>query len=272
LIFGSDEVIANALPAFKTDALLRVENLDRFDDRDFIITNLIDSYDRLMAFIRRILPDKFHLEGDIRVSLRDRLFREVVSNLLIHREFSDGFHAKLVIEQDKLYTENWSRPHGWGSMTPEHYDSFSKNPKIANFFKEIGRSDQLGSGLRNIFRYAPQYTPGTVPQLIEGDVFKTIIPLKPLRAYNHEPPPSPFVLREDPDGKMGVRVGIRLSANEAKIVSRLLKSPDTTIAKLATQIGISKSAVENILTKLKQSDLLRRTGSKRAGEWVVMCP
>jgi ATP-dependent DNA helicase RecG len=53
LIFGNDAVIASALPAFKTDALLIVENLDRFDDRDYIRTNLIDSYDRLMAFIGR---------------------------------------------------------------------------------------------------------------------------------------------------------------------------------------------------------------------------
>ena len=272
LIFGNDEVIARALPAFKTDALLIVENLDRFDDRDYIRTNLIDSYDRLMAFIGRHLPDKFYLEETVSISLRNRLFREVVTNLLIHREFADASSAKLVIEQERVYTENWSRAHGWGSMTPEHYDSFPKNPNIANFFREIGLADQLGSGLRNIFRYGPYYTPGTTPQLIEGDVFKTIIPLKPLRAYNHEPPPSPFVLREDPDSKMSVRVGIRLSKNEAKIVGRLLKSPNTTIAGLAAQIGISKTTVQNILTKFKQTHLLRRDGSKRSGKWIITCP
>jgi DNA-binding IclR family transcriptional regulator len=71
---------------------------------------------------------------------------------------------------------------------------------------------------------------------------------------------------------MGVRVGIRLSANEAKIVGRLLKSPGTTIARLAAQIGISKTSVQNILTKFKQTHLLRRDGSNRSGKWIIMSP
>lgn len=50
LLFGTDSAIMSALPHHKTDAILRVENLDRYDDRDVIITNLFDTYDRLMAF------------------------------------------------------------------------------------------------------------------------------------------------------------------------------------------------------------------------------
>jgi len=44
--------------------------------------------------------------------------------------------------------------------------------------KEIGRVDELGSGVRNTFKYCGIYTPGTKPEFIEDDVFKTIIPLK----------------------------------------------------------------------------------------------
>lgn len=36
----------------------------------------------------------------------------------------------------------------------------------------------MGSGVRNVFRYGPEYAAGAVPELDEGDVFKTIIPLK----------------------------------------------------------------------------------------------
>lgn len=80
LLFGKDEVIQSVLPHHKTDAILRVENLDRYDDRDDIRTNLIDSYDRLMAFVRKHLPDRFYQEGEQRISLRDRIFREIVGN------------------------------------------------------------------------------------------------------------------------------------------------------------------------------------------------
>lgn len=164
--------IQDILPHHRTDAILRRENLDD------IRTNLVDSYDRLMAFISKHLPDKFYLDGDTRTSLRDRLFREVVSNLLIHREFSNGFPAKLIIESDRVYTENWSRPNGGGVIDPENFSPFPKKPVIAKFFHEIGRVDELGSGIRNTFRYSRIYTPGSKPEFIEGDVFKTVIPLK----------------------------------------------------------------------------------------------
>jgi ATP-dependent DNA helicase RecG len=124
---------------------------DRSGDSD-IRTNLIDSYDRLMAFIAKHLPDKFYLEGTTSISLRDHLFREVVSNLLIHRAFSNAFPAKLIIEKDRVYTENWSHAHGWGLIDPQHFTPFPKNPTIAKFLKEIGMADELGVGGEEFFQ------------------------------------------------------------------------------------------------------------------------
>ncbi len=46
--------------------ILRKENRMRDDIR----TNLIESYDRLMAFVEKHLLDKFYLEKDQRISIR----------------------------------------------------------------------------------------------------------------------------------------------------------------------------------------------------------
>ena len=116
LLLGHDEVIHNILPHYKTDALLRKVNVDRYDDREIIRTNLIESYDQLMAFVAKHLPDKFYLDGTERVSLRDRIFREVIANLLVHREFINEFPAKLIILNDGVHSENWTRPHGSGLL------------------------------------------------------------------------------------------------------------------------------------------------------------
>ncbi|MCG4722908.1 transcriptional regulator, partial [Alistipes putredinis] len=64
LLLGKDEVITSVLPHYRTDAILRVDDKDRYDDRDDIRTNLIESYDRLMGFIEKHLKDKFYLEKD----------------------------------------------------------------------------------------------------------------------------------------------------------------------------------------------------------------
>lgn len=176
LIFGNDQLIHAALPHYRTDAILRRNDVDRYDDRDDIRTNLIDSYERLMQFVAKHLNDNFYLEKDQRISVRDKIFREVISNILIHREFSNPFPAKLVIENDKVFTENSNKPHGNGVIDPENFSPFPKNPTLAKFFKEIGWVDELGSGVRNIYKYNKIYS-GSDPIFIEGDVFKTIIPL-----------------------------------------------------------------------------------------------
>ena len=62
LLFGTDTTIMSVLPQHKTDAIFRVENVDRYDDRDVIITNLFDAFDRLMEFGRKHLSDPFVLE------------------------------------------------------------------------------------------------------------------------------------------------------------------------------------------------------------------
>ena len=86
LLFGTDSRIMSVLPQHKTDAIFRVVDVDRYDDREVVTTNLIESYDRLMEFGKKHLNDLFTLDGIQRVSSRDAILREIISNLLMHRE------------------------------------------------------------------------------------------------------------------------------------------------------------------------------------------
>lgn len=179
LLFGKDSTIMSALPQHKTDAIFRVQNVDRYDDRDVIITNLLDSYDRLMAFGAKHLSDPFVLDGVQRVSARDNILREIFSNTLAHRDYSSGYVAKFVIEKDQMYTENANRPNGYGMLQLSSFTPYAKNPAISKVFREIGLADELGSGMRNTYKYTKMYSGGE-PEFIEGDMFRTIIPLTPV--------------------------------------------------------------------------------------------
>jgi len=65
------------------------------------------------------------------------------------------------------------------AMPRPNFSTFPKNPVIARFFKEIGRADELGSGVRNLFKYCQHYSGGGSPELIEEDIFKCVVPLTP---------------------------------------------------------------------------------------------
>ena len=270
LLLGKDEIIQSALPHHKTDALLRVENLDRYDDRDDIRTNLIDSFDRLMAFIAKHLPDKFYLEGVHSISLRNKLFREIVSNLLIHREFANGFPAKLIIERDRVYTENWSLPHGMGRIDPLNFAPFPKNPVIAKFFKEIGRVDELGSGVRNVFKYSPEYTPGAVPELIEGDVFKTVIPLKIKENLTHSNAPGWEGVRRKVRSRFVEKFGEKFVESWEKTLELIYQDQYTSASAIAQKTGISSRGVQKQLSRLKDLGVIERIGADKGGYWRII--
>lgn len=175
LLLGKPEVVLSACPGYKTDAVFRHRQPDRYDDRDIVRDNLVLAYDRLCAFCAKHLPDPFYLEGDSRISVRDIVVREVVSNTLIHREFTSPFPAKLIIDDEGLRTENASRAMFEGRLTLADFKPMPKNPIIANFFTQIGYAEELGSGLRNLEKYARSFL-GADPVLQEGDVFVARIP------------------------------------------------------------------------------------------------
>lgn len=181
LLFGQDDVIRSCAPGFETDALVRRNNTDRYDDRLIVGTNLIDAYEKLIEFIEKHTMDRFFIVDNQRVSVRSWIAREIVSNILVHREYSKGYPAKIVIESDRIYAENWSRSNRYGHIDPNDFAPNPKNPIIARFFVIIGLADKLGSGVRNLYKYSKIYS-GDVPELIEGDVFKTIVPLKGIGA------------------------------------------------------------------------------------------
>jgi ATP-dependent DNA helicase RecG len=83
LLFGSDNLIVSALAHHKTDTIFRVFNTDRYDDREVIITNLLESHDRLIAFGKKHLNDFFVTEGMQSISARDKILREVISKEIV---------------------------------------------------------------------------------------------------------------------------------------------------------------------------------------------
>ena len=254
LLLGKDEVIGSICPAYKTDALVRKINLDRYDDREIIQTNLIESYDLLINFARKHLNDKFFMEETQTVSLRDKIVREMISNILMHREFTSSYIAKFVIEENKMYTENACRASKQEKLTPENFIPISKNPIIASFFTNIGNADELGSGTRNIFKYTKLYS-GTIPEILEDDIFKIIVPLNNNYSF-------------DANTKKESETKIHLSVNQEKILQEIKNDSSVTAKILSEKIGISERKIQDNLKFLKEKNLISRIGGNKNGKWI----
>lgn len=186
LIFGKDTTIQQLLPAYKVEAIVRKENKDRWDDRLTLRTNLIDTYLELKQFINKHLPTQFYIEGDQRVDLRDTIFREVIGNMVVHREYTSHRSSDLIIENDKVQIINPNKALFHGPLNPETFNPYPKNPNIRKFFTAFGWTDEIGSGVKNTFKYLPIYADGARPFFWEDELFRTELPLvnKTLKNFN----------------------------------------------------------------------------------------
>ncbi len=187
-----------------------------------------------MEFGRKHLSDKFFIEGVERKNLRNIITREMIANTLIHREFTSSYTAKFVIEKDRMYTENANRSSGDGIITPDNMEPNPKNPIIASFFRNIGWSDRLGSGVRNIFKYSKYYS-GEEPEFIEGDVFRLIVPLNEDYSYDNVKNGDKKTAIKNGDKKTAIKNGDKKTAIKNGDKKTAIKNGDKKISKKTIQ-------------------------------------
>ena len=164
----------------------------------------------------------------------------------------------MIIERDRVVTDNWSRPQFEGRIDPNDFTPRSKNPILAKFFVNIGRADELGSGVRNLYEYTRIYTNGGEPELLEGNVFKTIVPLALVKN------------KAQPNGNIkSNHCALNCTLTETEILEFLKNNPTATQKEIATAISKSVNTVKNATVNLQEIGLLRREGAKKNGRWIV---
>lgn len=165
-------------------------------------------------------------------------------NNLIHREFSNPYPAKLIIEKENLRTENANRAKMIGKINVDFYEPYPKNPKIAKIFKEIGLADELGSGVRNMVKYTKIYS-GGIPEFKEDDIFKTNVPL---------------ILDVD---------NVGLNEIQNKILKLISNNKNVTQKEISEELNTTKRTIERNIMILKEMNLIERIGSRKSGYWKI---
>jgi ATP-dependent DNA helicase RecG len=257
LLFGNDLAIQRAAPAYKFDCLLRRRNLDRYDDRLMIRTNLIDAYDQMMRFVEKHLNDPFYLEGDISISLRERIFREAISNIIAHRDYRNATPGRLIIYEDRVLLDNPSTQYFHRPITPDNLISHPKNPSICKFMIQLGRFDELGSGVINIHKYLPAYSNGAKPLFEDTrEGFRLTLPLKLLKNVDVDSKKRVTQIRE----QVGEQVREQVNEQVQAILGAAEQMPRSK-RELLEAAGLASAYLnyKRHLLPLLEQDLIERT-------------
>ena len=176
--------------------------------------------------------------GESSYQPRHRLENMMWMTLLVYDYIIPVWDYMERTEQHRMYTENANRSSGDGIITPDNMEPNPKNPIIASFFRNIGWSDRLGSGVRNIFKYSKYYS-GEEPEFVEGDVFRIIVPLNEDYSYDNV---------KNGDKKISKKT----IQNYKKILEFMEEGKEYTIQDFCNLLNLKPSRTKELLKALTQ--------------------
>jgi ATP-dependent DNA helicase RecG len=202
---------------------------------------------------RQQLKKRLVLWHKLLSDLREKIFREIVANLLVHREYLNGRPARFIIYADRVEVDNANHAVRHGPLDPRGFAPFPKNPTLARFFTQLGRVEELGSRVRNVTRYLQAYRPRGKVEFVEEDVFQTIVSV-PVNGGTASPAGLKLV------DALAVIVELKITEAVKKRLKRELTllnvAQPLTAAEVATQLGVEQRTVRRDLQLLRNAGLL----------------
>jgi ATP-dependent DNA helicase RecG len=313
ILFGTEDAITELMPRYRFEAVFHMctyaqyndmsQFPSRYDDRKTMRQNLIQVYDQMGAFVERYLPDRFYLPNNSvqRQNLRWDLFREIVGNLCVHTDFSSGFACFFHVFKDRVVTKNPTRllpeiPEG--ELTIQQLSNYTKNPLLVRVFHELHWAEDLGSGTRNILRYAPLYYPGYNIEINSGQQFVFSITYQDENVTEKEKMSKGNVQGENKmskdeagnvQGEMSKDVPEltddelalplepfeRQSAKDKKnrrrqaIIGMIIKDSHVSLKAMAEKLDVNIKTIWRDLNELKSNGVIERIGDDFTGEWKI---
>jgi ATP-dependent DNA helicase RecG len=239
-------------------------------DRNDVKDDLFIQFNEAVAFLKKHLNVRSEIRGFDRFDIYEiplDALREAVVNAIVHRNYAiKGTSIYVRVFDDRVEIENPGGLADGISKRDFGKSSVRRNPIIADLFHRIGKVERMGTGIermRELMRDA-----GLKEPVFEMDAFFRVIfyrdPRYSLKADRSQK------AGESTEKKLGEKLGKRLGENENSILEIIAKNKFVTIPGLSKMLGISTTAVENNLAKLKAKKFLKRIGPAKGGHWEII--
>ena len=173
----------------------------------------------------------------------------------------------MIIDDEKITIENSNVAHGIGALDLQKFEPFPKNPSISKVFREIGIADELGSGMRNTYKYTQLYS-GKNPIFEEGDIFRTIIPLKKIATEKVGEKNVPQDVPHNVPHNVPQDVPHNVPQDKKELIefikAKVRSNNKITRQTIADSAGVS---VKTIQRTIKEIENLRYIGTGNNGHW-----
>lgn len=250
------------------------------------------------------MPNKFYLPSDTtqREDLRWDLFREIVANLCVHADYSTGYACFYHVFKDRVVTKNPTRllpevPEG--ELTLHQLNNYTKNPLLVRVFHELSWVEDMGSGTRNILRYAPLYYSDYKVEINNGSQFIFSITYMGLPQENGQMsqeanedvprieimsqessfgtgqiPQEKLIELNDDDLKISLngtpktkKAELRKRKRQQGIIGLIKQNPKITMEEMADKLDVNARTIHRDIEELK--NVIEHVGPTKGGYWVI---
>ena len=233
-------------------------------------TDLFTEVDEILSFVKKHLMVEYIITGEARRTERfDYPFeaiREIVINMVVHRDYRDSSASIIKIFDDRIEFYNPGKLYGdikIEDLLSGNYISKSRNKLIAKLFKEVGLIERYGSGIMRIMKICDEY--GVMSPKFEEHCSGFRVTL--YKAKNSELGNVPGNVPENVPGNAPENV---FQHRISEIIKLIQENSQISMREMSIKLNVNIKTVKRDLQKLKQAGLLKRVGPDKGGHWEVI--
>ena len=228
-------------------------------------SDLFTEVEEIMAFIKKHLMVEYIITGNParteRFDYPIEAIREIVINMVVHRDYRDSSASIVKIFDDRIEFYNPGKLYGGITITDllsGNYSSKTRNKLIARAFKEVGLIERYGSGIMRIQKICHEY--GVKEPFFEEWMqgFRVVLFKEEISKIKND-------LQNDLQNDLEEI----LSEREKIILEEIKQNPKITQNELSQIIGISPKNIRIYIKKLKDKGFLKRIGADKGGYWSI---
>ena len=250
LTFAAYLLFVNNVSAITSLQIGRLKTETDIIDNIDLNTDLLSQIEGALSFIRKHLMVEYIITGEAqrqeRYDYPIEAIREIVINMVIHRDYRDSGNSIIKIYDDRIEFFNPGKLYDdltIAQLNSGRYASRTRNRAIANMFKECGLIERYGSGIKRIKNACAQHD-------ITEPVFEE---------FQHG-----FSVTLYKKDNVGVNVGVN------GLLSYVQSHPGKRAGEIAVVFKLTQRTIERWLKQLKVNGLVEYRGAAKTGGYYYL--
>ena len=134
----------------------------------------------------------------------------------------------------------------------------------------MGHSEELGTGIKNVYQYIEQYSGSRNVDFSEKDVFIVKVPLKEVINQETENKAAQKAAQKTAQKTAQKAAQKVISGTRKEILNLLKRNPEYTKDDLKEILGKADGTIKEHLSILKKEGYIKRVGGRKSGHWKII--